>query len=150
MIYKAVSRATCERFCNQKHPLKSIIISIKSSWDPDPPKVFCSDTNKVQAILSLAFDDVEADDSLMFLQGSKEHCMTHKDAMQVRDFVKEWFEKVDMIIVHCDAGVSRSAGIVSALMQIYDSKGWVMWKTQSKSPNMTCFLRTLEAFNYKI
>ena len=150
MIYKAVSRATCERFCNQKHPLKSIIISIKSSWDTNPPKVFCSDTNKVQAILSLAFDDVEADDPLMFLQGSKEHCMTHKDAMLVRAFVKHWFERVDMIIVHCDAGVSRSAGIVSALMQIYDSKGWVMWKTQSKSPNMTCFLRTLEAYNYKL
>lgn len=150
MIFKALSRQSCERFCQQKHDKKSIIISIKSSFDKKLPNVFCSDTNNVQAILSLSFDDIELHDALLLDRSSKrEYCITKLDAQKIRNFVKEWYSKVDIIIAHCDGGVSRSAGVIAAIMEVYENKGWVMWKRQTKSPNMTCFLRTLEAFEYK-
>lgn len=150
MIFKALSRTTCEKFCQQKHSKKSIIISIKSSSDKKLPNVFCSDTNNVQAILSLSFDDIELHEAILLDRSSKRaYCMTYLDALKIRNFIQEWYSKVDIIIAHCDGGVSRSAGVIAAIMEVYENKGWVMWKRQTKSPNMTCFLRTLEAFEHK-
>ena len=146
MIYKAISRKNAETFCKQHHAKKSILISIKSSWDKESPKVFCSKENNIQDILSLCFDDIELEDSLR--KHNKEFCMTKNDALAIKYFVEHWFDKVDMIVIHCDGGVSRSAGIAAGLMQVYEGKGGLMWKKSKKYPNMTCFLRTLQAFNY--
>lgn len=142
-IYKVLSRNRCELYCTQRHSNTSVIISIKSTYDKVMPNVFCSDTNNVKAILSLSFDDVEAED--LFFQ-NREYCMTFKDGEKIAAFVKEWYTKVDAIIIHCDAGISRSAGICAAIMQVYEGYYTPIWK--NKIPNMTCFLRTLKGFNY--
>ena len=146
MEFKAISRKTCEKFCNQSHEKTSIIISIKSPWDKEDPKVFCSDKNNVKDILSLAFGDIEAED--IGHVPLRETCITIADAKKIARFADKWHDKVDMIIVHCDGGVSRSAGVCAAIMQVFEGSGWKMWKNRNKSPNMTCFLRVLKAFNY--
>jgi len=124
--YKVICRSACERYCKQNHSKTSIIISIKSSWDNVMPDVFCDEKNKVKAILSLSFDDVE----------------------KVADFINKWYNKADMIIVHCDGGVSRSAGVCAAIMRVKEGDDWPIFDNRNKHPNMTCYLRTLKGFKY--
>ena len=40
MEFKAISRKTCEKFCNQSHEKTSVIISIKSPWDKEDPGIY--------------------------------------------------------------------------------------------------------------
>ncbi len=139
--YKVFSRSKCEEYCKQKHSKSSIIISIKSSWDREMPNVFCDDNNNVKAILSLSFDDVTREDDKRF-------CMKPEDGVKIAAFVNEWYNKVDRIIVHCDGGISRSAGVCAAIMRVKEGDDWPIFDNRNKHPNMTCYLRTLKGFNY--
>ena len=142
--YKVICRSACERYCKQNHSKTSIIISIKSSWDNVMPDVFCDEKNKVKAILSLSFDDVEKEDSI----NGQEFCMSFENGKKVADFINKWYNKVDIIIVHCDGGVSRSAGVCAAIMRVTEGDDWPIFDNRNKHPNMTCYLRTLKGFKY--
>lgn len=41
--------------------------------------------------------------------------VTKEQTEQIINFVKEWQDKVKLIIVHCEAGISRSAAVAAAL-----------------------------------
>lgn len=139
--YKIMSRSTCEKYCTQKHANSSIIISIRSSWDKELPKLPISDTNNVKAILSLSFDDVDISDN-------PKYCMKSEDGDKIVEFLTEWYDKIDTIIVHCDGGISRSAGVCAALMRVFEGDDYPIFDNQKKHPNMTCYLVTLRSFNY--
>lgn len=140
--YKILSRKSCEKYCTQSHKKTSIIISIRSSWDRIYPNVYMDDKNNIKAILSLAFCDLTKEDSEI-------DCMSYEDGVKVAEFVNEWYEKVDTIIVHCDGGISRSAGVCAAIMRVKEGDDWVVFDSSTKHPNMTCYLRTLKGFNYE-
>jgi len=144
--YKVMSRNTCEKYCLKNHTKTSLIISIKSSWDREMPKVFISDKNKVKAILSLSFDDVEKEDSVN--THGKEFCMSFDDGKKIANFITKWYDKVETIIVHCDGGISRSAGVAAAIMRVKEGDDFPIFDNQNKHPNMTCYLRTLKSFRY--
>ncbi len=139
--YKIMSRNTCERYCTQNHGKSSVIISIKSSWDKVNANVFRSDKNNVKHILRLSFDDCEYEDSA-------DHCMSYEDGKKVAQFIDKYYDKVDTIIVHCDGGISRSAGVCAAIMRVKEGADHPVFDSRSKCPNMTCYLRTLSGFGY--
>lgn len=139
--YKIMSRTICEKYCNQKHYDTSIIISIKSTWDKTDPQVFCSDINNVKDILFLSFDDIDFEDG-------PDGCMTVKDGVAIADFVNKWNDKIDKIIVHCDGGISRSAGVCAAIMRVTAGDDYIIFHNKNKAPNMTCYLNTLKGFKY--
>lgn len=64
-------------------------------------------------VLRLQFHDVDSDDALGYKLFSKE------DAQAVLSFVEETASKVDGILVHCFAGVSRSAAIAKCIAELY-------------------------------
>lgn len=142
--YKIFSRKKCEEYCTKKHNKTSLIISIKSNCDDNMPQVFISDQNKVLAILSLSFDDVEKEDAI----DDREICMSFEDGDKVANFIAQWYDKVEDIIVHCDGGVSRSAGVAAAIMRVKEGDDWPIFDSSVKHPNMTCYLRTLKGFHY--
>lgn len=144
--YKTINRKRAEEYCNQKHDKSSVIISISDTWDIELPEVYCSDTNNVKAILSLSFDDVEKEDKDN-LDGT-EYCMSFTDGNRIATFINNWYNKVDTIIVHCDGGVSRSAGVTAAIMRVKEGDDWPIFNNRNKHPNMTCYLRTLKGFHY--
>lgn len=142
--YKIFSRKKCEVYCSQHHDKTSLIISIKSSWDKEDPNIYMSDKNKVKAILSLIFDDVEKEDTI----NGKEYCMSFDDGIKIAKFINNWYNKVDNIIVHCDGGISRSAGVAAAIMRVKEGDDWPIFDSTTKHPNITCYLRTLKGFKY--
>jgi len=74
-------------------------------------------SSKWEDILKLKFDDV---DGRVHDIGSSDNVMSIEQAHKILDFV---IENINCdVFVSCDAGMSRSPGIVVALEQIFNSK----------------------------
>ena len=114
-----------------------IIISIYCPADT-PARI--EKTEFVKDILFLAFDDVEEDRTYGYKPMSKE------DGVLVRDFVEKFKNEVNEIIVHCDAGVSRSAGIAAAIGKYLNGDDMFIFGRPRYCPNLTCYRNTFNAF----
>ncbi len=142
--YKIMDFNRCAKYCEQKHNNTSIIISI-TTYDGDLyKKIKVTDTNKVQDILYLSFCDFEYDDI------PNGRYMSHKDGQKVAEFVNKWYDKIDTIIVHCEGGISRSAGVCAGIMRAKEGYDYPIFNNRNKHPNMTCYLQTLKGFNYEL
>ena len=134
MKYRKMARTTCEQYCTQNHPKTSVIISIKTSWDKECPKIYCDKKNNVQDILFLSFDDTE----------DYRYGMQESDGVKVAHFVDKYLDMVDVIIIHCDAGVSRSAGVLYAILKYYEGVDKTNKVHNELAYNMT--IKALEQF----
>ncbi len=139
--YKIMSRHTCERYCQQNHSRSAIIISIKSSWDKQLPFLPMNSKNKVTHILSLSFDDCD-------YEQFPKYCMQYEDGEKIAAFVNKYYYDTDLIIIHCDGGISRSAGVAAAIMRAKEGFDYPVFNNKKKHPNITCYLRTLKGFGY--
>ena len=133
-----LNRKEAKKFSYKPHDFKTAIISIT---DTDKADVIFekNEVNGIRAVLRLKFDDVERD-------YKNEHCITKEDAENIVKFVNKNKNKVDKFIVHCEAGVSRSAGVGAAIMKALNGDDWDVFKNPLKCPNMKCYRTVLNAF----
>ena len=133
-----LNRKEAKKFSCESHDFKTAIISIT---DTDKADVIFekNEANGIRAVLRLKFDDVERD-------YKNEHCITKEDAENIVKFVNKNKNKVDKFIVHCEAGVSRSAGVGAAIMKALNGDDWDVFKNPLKCPNMKCYRMVLNAF----
>ncbi len=80
---------------------KSILISITT-----PDQIHPVFNDQYISVFRLKFDDTDTDTSLKIFND--------KDAKNILDFVY-YHRNIDNIVINCDVGVSRSAGIGAAL-----------------------------------
>lgn len=91
--------------------LPHVVISItESGRDANIPK-----THHCKQILRLHFDDISCD-------SEKYTCFNSDMAKKIIDFVDNHANQIELIIVHCHAGVSRSVAVASALAKIINHK----------------------------
>jgi hypothetical protein len=128
-----VSRWAAGKYCEQAHEESSIIISISSPYLHYDNDIYQSEENKVVSILPLAFFDAEEGDDIM----------TEADAEKIKEFLLE-YPNYD-IIVHCDAGVSRSAGVGAAILRWLTGDDDYIFDSGKFFPNMHCYRMTLNA-----
>ena len=135
---RILNRKEAKKFSCESHDFKTAIISIT---DTDKADVIFekNEINGIRAVLRLKFDDVERD-------YKNEHCITKEDAENIVKFVNKNKNKVDKFIVHCEAGVSRSAGVGAAIMKALNGDDWDVFKNPLKCPNMKCYRMVLNAF----
>lgn len=133
--FRVMNRSNAKRYCYQKHPDTSAIISI-SSWGDEQVQLFQTAQNRVKSILRITFNDVGADET---------GCMTREDAERIASFAKHIANRVDTIIVHCDAGVSRSAGTSAAIMKYLTGHDDQIFDNAFYKPNMYCYRLVIEA-----
>ena len=113
---------------------KHIVISISGSEDKEtiiPSNLSCEGT------LHLKFDDVEDIDSkyIYYNQGI---------AKDILDFVEKHCMQISTIVVQCQAGLSRSVGLASALAKILNGRDDNVFTRGV--PNMFVYTTTLEVF----
>lgn len=86
-------------------PRKSILISITdiNSEHPRHSKYFID-------VLKLKFDDVDSDKNGI--------SMNNNHASSILSFIENYNNTINSIVVNCDAGLSRSAGVGAALSKI--------------------------------
>lgn len=125
------SRAKALSYSHLSEPL--IIISIT---DPDSNPVIFAGNEQIKSILRLSFNDV---DSGCF------GAMNEKDADSIVSFCSRYLPQTDLL-VHCEAGVSRSAGVCAAILKWYEDDDKQIFGNACYSPNMHCYREVLKAF----
>jgi len=161
MKIKVLSRESFEKFISDE---PYIVISIT---DPNSEKVKPSKT--YLDILSLQFHDIAK--SLVNRKDCKDcngtgirqeyininngHCyactdqfevklFTEKQAKDILEFVQTYEWEVDLIVVHCEAGISRSAGVAGALSLIYNKTD--QYYFDHYLPNMLVYRKILNVY----
>lgn len=143
-----MSRREACWYCEEQHDDECAMISIsdpRMGYDSAP---FCSSENNVVEILRLKFSD--ADKPGLDVYGNEagvDDLMSDDDAMQVKEFVRKYW--ATNIIVHCDAGISRSAGVGAAIMKYLTGDDSQVFDDPIRHPNMWCYRKTLEALHKK-
>jgi predicted protein tyrosine phosphatase len=89
-----------------------VIISISCPNDQANPNInkFCKATLYIQA------DDIEKEVVIFGDQRAK--LFSKEDARRILEFYNEYKGQVKRIIVHCDAGISRSPAVAAALYRV--------------------------------
>ena len=107
MKIKVLSREGFEKF-ESNEPF--IVISIT---DPKSERVKVD--NLFMDILHLQFYDLDKDTGTF---PYSRFILTENQAQQILDFVNYYKSKVNLLVVHCEVGISRSAGVAGSLSLI--------------------------------
>ena len=134
MKFQVMSRANARRHSFRSVMDDCVIISI-SDVTSEPNRFH--NNPKIKDVCYLSFNDVEGDEA---------NCMTRADAEKIINFVNQNVDKVDEIIVHCFAGISRSAGVCAALMLILTGDDMEIFNNPRFCPNMHCYRMVLETY----
>lgn len=125
----------CVRYCYKNHDNPTIIISIRNPYLDEFTKYpFVSKDNNVKAILPMYFADVT----------DGEDAMNEDMGRAIVNFVTR--HPNEDIIVHCEMGVSRSAGVAAALMKWFNDDDMPIFRSYKYRPNMTCYRMVINAF----
>ena len=112
---------------------KYIIISIFGRGE-DKAKFY--NNPSLMGVLYCHFEDTEDSDGI-----------SHKDAKDIIKFVQHCQDKINLIVVHCQAGISRSAGVCAALSRYLDGDDDWVFRNPKYKPNMRCYKYILDERN---
>jgi len=111
-----------------------IVISIR---DPDSPRPRVKKQSGLRAVLYLIFNDAEPPTTESMV------LMTPEQAQQIVDFVERHQRSVETVVVHCEAGMSRSPAVAAALCKSMGGDDRQFW--QSFTPNVYVYKLVCEA-----
>ena len=137
MIIEIMSREKLWRYSSSRNNEKTAVISI-SHCDQNQLYLQNNPDNGSEAICRVCFDDVEI---------GMNNCITDCDAEKISSFVNGVIGRKDKLIVQCEAGVSRSAGVAAAIMKRYANNDMLVWGNSRYCPNKTCYRKVLAALN---
>ena len=113
----------------------TLILSIHTYLDSEPRFL----KEKIDNVVHVEFFEFNDESSSLPVL----HAMTKDDAVRMVKTVKQYFDQVEQIIVHCDAGQSRSVGCVAAIKKWYTNDDAEFF---NGTPNMHCYHLVLEEF----
>lgn len=128
-----MNRNNAKRYSYSEHNETCAIISITDVWSNN--NVFQKNPkNGIQRVHHVKFDDVNR---------GGENCITEEQANAIAKFVKEVVDKVDIILVHCEAGQSRSAGCAAAILKWATGSDLQIYDDPKYTPNSTVYSMVL-------
>ena len=133
MIYLNIMSQSDAKAASYKLKEKTAIISVSNMADEE---MHFHKSDNLVSVLPLKFDDVTSDEDFK---------MEEKDGEYIREFLKLVLPKIDRLIVHCEFGVSRSAGIAAAILKVATGSDLNIFNNPKYVPNMHCYRTTLNA-----
>ena len=121
-------------------PATYVVISIH---DADRPRARVKQQRGLRDVLFLAFNDAEPVAGVAL--PPEVQAMTPAQADQVRDFVRKHEHDVDLIVVHCHSGVSRSPAVAAAISDALHLDARKFW--QLYTPNRYVYHTLADAFD---
>ena len=123
-------RKRAERYSHHTHEHTSIVISI-TDVGAQPASIHRHQNgNHVCSVLRLQFDDVLGDDG---------NAMTLEQAKSIARVVTNQAQsktQIDWLVIHCEAGLSRSAAVAAAIAEWAGVKDAVpIYEAAGKTPN---------------
>ena len=136
MTIEVMSRVKAIEFALQEHNDRIAVVSIS---DPDKasPELLGNSGSGIFRQLKLHFADVDVNQT---------NCITDEQAHNIAGYILEARDNADRIIVHCEAGMSRSAGVAAAIMKFLTGSDFAIFDSPRYRPNMTCYRKVLNAF----
>lgn len=128
-----MSREKAKEFSFIQTEVPYIIISITDIGSEDNE---FGENSCLKAVLRLKFNDVDR----VF-----EGAMSEENARCIVEFVDRYKEEVDLIVVHCEAGMSRSSGVCAALMKWLCDDDSYVFDNSFYRPNMNCYRKVINA-----
>lgn len=129
--FKVMSRYALEDYLMNPDDVETLVVSITDIGAP-----FAGDDCTASNIhfLRLQFNDCE-------VSTKWETAMSDEQGAEVAKFVKDWMNKiyVEKVIVQCEAGCSRSAGVCAAIMKYLTDDDMPIFRNPKYSPNMNCY-----------
>lgn len=132
-----LSRSKAKVF-SYSHSEESLVIISITDLDSDP--VFFAKNEQIKSILRLSFNDVDKG-----CYGA----MNEKDADDIVHFCSKWLPQTNLL-VHCEAGLSRSAGVCAAILKWYEGSDMQIFGNAYYRPNMHCYREVLNAFERSV
>ena len=129
MQYKILSRSAAKK-ASYKLDRRTIIISIT---DPDKDSVIFHQSENLVAVCRVSFDDID------HVSHDYEVLMSDEDAKKIKIFIDRYQDRVEQIIVHCEAGQSRSAGVMAAIKLWLENDKFSVWDDPKYTPNRHCY-----------
>lgn len=138
-----MNRDSAERYSEKNNSDISIIISIHSTYN-DEPHIIMNKHNKIKDIIFERFNDVDS-------ESPKYTPITDEIANEIADFIFKYKDnsKVELCIVHCDAGQSRSAGVAAAILKFLYNDDTQIFSNKLYKPNMLVYRKVLNALYTK-
>ena len=144
MQVRVMGRKEAFVYCSLPHEKPAVMISVSDPhmvYDYTP---FVSDTNGVKAILPLCFADAdEPGPDIYGFETEEADLMSFDHAQKIVQLLKD--NPQTDIIVHCDAGISRSAGIAAAILKYFTGSDEQIFRDTYYCPNTWCYRKTLGA-----
>jgi predicted protein tyrosine phosphatase len=137
MIVEIMGREEAQDYSYLQHDEKAAVISILNI-DGGFADFRNNPDNGIEAVCRVYFNDVELD---------KLNCITDADADIIASFVREIADSANKLIVHCEYGVSRSAGIAAAIMKFLTGDDLPIFNNPLYRPNVTCYRKLMAAFH---
>ena len=150
----AVSRLFAEKLSGELDMPHAII----SIGEPEPRREGDSDQAQFadnehrKGLLRLEFYDIDMNsitNAGYILEIQKEYghgLMTKAHANQILDFVEEVKDKIEVILCHCAAGVSRSSGTAAAILRILTGSDDKIFNDKRYIPNMFVYRMILNTW----
>lgn len=133
-----LSRPEAVYYCEGRHSRPAIMISISDPFHTYQDAPFVTRENNIRALLPLSFCDAEepGPDVYGHLAGAGD-LMQAEDARRIRALLRA-HPDCD-IIVHCDAGMSRSAGVAAAILEAVGGDSAQVFDSSYYQPNLHCY-----------
>jgi len=137
MVVEVMNKISAEKYATQSHKEQSVILSIASIGSAE---AFIIPT-KVSGIVDVIYLHFNDTDSREYTDGG----ITDSDAKKICDFINKYknIPIIDKIIVHCEAGQSRSAGVAAAIMKYLNNDDTPIFNNAKYHPNMLCYRTVL-------
>ena len=136
---RVMDRKSAEKYLSQTHRNVTALISVYGT-DEEPIGEGVPGCN-VLAAERLCFDDVDRD--IPGRNGLR--CISERQALRIARFVDENRDRVKEFIVHCGAGISRSAGAAAAIMKYLNGSDSPIFDSPGYQPNMKVYRTVLNA-----
>ena len=142
MIIKVLDRARAR----QLNPTeKCAIISIT---DTEQDIIKFAYNNNIKGVLRLHFLDEDNVGYYKHKVSSKFRIFGVSDAIKILDFMDSMKDVIDVLYIHCTAGVSRSPAVAAALCDIYNIDSDVNWFFMY-TPNVFIYRKLLNTFHFR-
>jgi len=90
-----------------------------------PESSFVMYNKEYKDVLGLKFHDIDTQSDLLGLK-----VISKDDVKQIYEFVNKYKNNINHIVVNCDAGQSRSAGVAAALAKILNGDDMEIFKAK--------------------
>ncbi len=80
------------------------------------------------------------------MEGWEDGHISSNDSNKIIDFVEKFVGAIEKIVVHCEYGISRSAGICAAIMLILNENDDYVLENPYFCPNIYCYRSVLQAY----